>query len=384
MKRNKTATVVIAINISGASGRDCLAGIFRFLNEETDWNIRFFDDATRLDTASIAGADGVITEMSVPQPVLKELRRNRTPVVFTDYGDKDMPVGANTQRLKLDDEKIGDAAFRFFSGLGAFASFVFATDFVGKKWSDARERGFRLAAQQNRKDVFSIALASDGSDTRNERAVALKLAKLPKPIAVFSARDKLSVRLLGICKAAKIDVPGKASVLGVDNDELLCRGVTPTLSSILPNHDALGYFAARELSRMLNGGKPKDIITIRDSVREILKRDSTRFVQPAEHIIRNAKDFIFRHASENITPRDVVRHLDISRSLADLRFRELNGVSIRRQIAIARIGKIKQHLISSKNTLSEIAQECGFPNSPSLCRYFKRETGMSPSEWRNR
>ena len=165
--------------------------------------------------------------------------------------------------------------------------------------------------------------------------------------------------------------------------EILCFGVSPTLSSIKPNHEAIGYTAAKELRRLLNGGAMKDV-TIRNSVREILGRDSTRILQPAEHLVRNAKDFIDRHADENISPQDVVRHLGVSRPLADLRFRELNGLTIRQEIAAARIREIKRRLISSSNSLERIAVECGFTSLPALSRYFKRETGQTPSEWRRR
>ena len=125
-------------------------------------------------------------------------------------------------------------------------------------------------------------------------------------------------------------------------------------------------------------------MTIKNSVSEICGRASTRFLQPSEHLIRNAKEYIAKHASEDISPRDVVRHLGVSRPLADLRFRELNGRSIRQEIAAARIREIKKHLMSSRNSLESIAIRCGFTSLPALSRYFKRETGQSPSKWRLR
>ena len=135
------------------------------------------------------------------------------------------------------------------------------------------------------------------------------------------------------------------AVIGVDNDELFCNTAAVPLSSILPDHESLGHTAARELGRLLRGGSPKDV-TISNPVREIFERDSTNIVPPAEHLIRKAKAYIPSHASESITPKDVVRYLGVSRSLAGLRFRELNGSSIRKEIAVARIGMIKRRLTS--------------------------------------
>lgn len=378
-------TIIIATGIGGASGRDCLSGIFRFLNEGVDWRIHLLDNPQKLTAEAVALADGLITETSVPPSVMEEIEKRRMPVVFTNYDPDCSLDNANAEFLSLDDTHIGEEAFRFFARLGNFASFVFITDSAGSKWSDARERGFCRAAMQFRKKPLILDMGASGSNERDDHAIALKLKRLPKPIAVFAAWDVVSVRVLGICDSAKIDVPGKVAILGVDNDEILCCGVTPTLSSVQPNHESLGYTAGKELRRLLMGGRGGGrYVVLRNSVREILKRGSTRIVQPAEHLIQSAKDFIEQHASENITPKDVVQHIGVSRALADLRFRELNGKTIRQEIAAARIGEIKKRLMSSQNTISEIARSCGFSGAPALSRYFMRETGERPSVWRAR
>ena len=382
MRKNHPANVIIAINIGVASGRDCLTGIFRFLNGGANWHIQLFDTPSQLTVEAVADAQGIITETSIPDEVLKEIESRRLPVVFTDYSTNDCLANPNTECLQLDDRQIGAEAFRFFSSLGSFGSFAFITDSRGKKWSDNRERGFRDAAELGRKEVFSLGLTADHSRTRDERSVVLKLKRMAKPIAIFASWDRLAIHAINLCVTAGINVPGQAAILGVDNDEILCRGVSPNLSSILPNHEALGHTAARELHRLLNRGKPKGTVLIKNAVREIFNRESTRVIQPAEHIIRNAKAFILQHAAENITPRDVVRHLGVSRTLVDLRFRELNAVSLRQQIALARVGEIKRRLISTKDSLRQIARACGFTGSPALSRYFTRETGTTPSDWR--
>lgn len=83
-----------------------------------------------------------------------------------------------------------------------------------------------------------------------------------------------------------------------------------------------------------------------------------------------------------LTPSDVAAHLGISRSLADLRFRELSGRTIGETIAGVRIGAVKRRLMSSHETIATVARTCGFLGASSLVRYFKRETGQTPDEWR--
>ncbi|MBR6746098.1 MAG: substrate-binding domain-containing protein, partial [Muribaculaceae bacterium] len=46
--------------------------------------------------------------------------------------------------------------------------------------------------------------------------------------------DHSAVAALTICKKVGVKVPDQAVILGVDNDEILCLGTSPSLTSILP------------------------------------------------------------------------------------------------------------------------------------------------------
>lgn len=382
MRAKQAKHIIVAINIGGASGRDCLSGIFRFMNTGVRWRLKLINNPLEVLAGTSTQPDGIITEFH--QNVFEnDFPSNvKCPIVFTDYGNLKAPSLPRTEFLKLDDVEIGRQAFRYLSNLGAFGAWVFATDVMDTKWSRERESGFMTCARTNNQDVYKLTVPPTWSDNRESRALAIKLSRLAKPIAIFAVWDMLTLRIADLLADAKIPVPDKAVILGVDNDEIICRGSTPTLSSILPNHELLGFTAARELQRLMNGGAPHDL-TISHSVRDILTRDSTRIMQPAEHLIRDAKAYIAAHASENILTHDVVSHLGISRTLADRRFREFNGRSIGEEIAQARIGEIKRQILSSKNKLVQIAHSTGFSSSAALTRYFKRETGLTPTEWRN-
>lgn len=373
--------VVVSINIGGSSGRDCLSGIFRFMNTGVRWRLHLDNDRWDCFAGAPEWPDGIITEFGrkvvpggFPGPV-------GCPVVFTDYGNlpTTRPVGA--EFIKLDDVEIGRQAFRHLSGLGSFGSFVFATNAPSTKWSTGRERGFLSCAGESGREVHSLTILPKWHDRRDASAFTARLSRLPRPVAVFASWDVLALRMIDLLGEAGLSVPDHAVVLGVDNDEIICRGSVPALSSILPNHEMLGFTAAKELRRLMNGGKPRDL-TIADSVRDILSRDSTRIIQPGKHLIRAAKVYIDAHAREDIRPRDVVRHLGVSRTLADRRFREFNDLSIGQEIARARIEEIKRRVMSSNNTLVQIAHQAGFSSGAALTRYFKHETGLTPSGWR--
>lgn len=43
------------------------------------------------------------------------------------------------------------------------------------------------------------------------------------------------------CSKLEFSVPEQATVLGVDNDDLLCRVCAPSLSSVIPNAEVVGF-----------------------------------------------------------------------------------------------------------------------------------------------
>jgi len=59
--------------------------------------------------------------------------------------------------------------------------------------------------------------------------------------------------MLNTCSIAGLAVPEEAAVLGVDNNELLCRICSPRPSSVIPNAQSGGFRAAEMLTQLMNG-----------------------------------------------------------------------------------------------------------------------------------
>ena len=68
--------------------------------------------------------------------------------------------------------------------------------------------------------------------------------------------------------------------------------------------------------------------------------------------------------------------------MAEVRFRQIVGHSILDEIQAARLEKAKELLSNSTRTISAIANFCGFNAANALWKFFRQETGLSPSEWR--
>jgi len=375
--------VLVAISIAGASGRDCLSGILMQSNAGLNWRIHLVQDVAKI-TDDLAGADarpdGIITEYPADPAACRTLEGLGLPVVFTNFPEMANPRHPRASFIRLDDEAVGARAADYLSKLGGFGSWVFATDKPGAKHSVLRHRGFVTALSARRIPVRQVTVPLDRHLPCEVEAIKAFLRELPRPIALYAARDYAALTILDICKEIGLKVPTQIAILGTDNDEVLCSGSSPQLSSILPNHRELGRFAVRELQRLMNGGRGRNQV-LADSVMGIIPRDSTRPMIPAEHLIRSALAFIEQTAEKGITVQDVVRHLGVSRPLADLRFREIHGTSIGREIRKARLLAVQRRLTGTGESFSDIAAHCAFRDGAELARFFRRETGQTLSSW---
>ena len=79
---------------------------------------------------------------------------------------------------------------------------------------------------------------------------------------------------------------------------------------------------------------------------------------------------------------EVVAAFKCSRRMAEIRFRQIAGRSILDEIQAVRLDKAKELLKNSSLDISAIANFCGFKASNALWKFFRQETGVSPSEWR--
>ena len=115
---------------------------------------------------------------------------------------------------------------------------------------------------------------------------------------------------------------------------------------------------------------------------KIIQRESTAQLTPASHLILSALEFIQKNATRNIRVDDIVRHLKVSRRLADLRFREFQGESILETITRIRLEEVAKRLLTTQIPASTIAKTCGFEDVSYLGKLFRRKYGETLQRWR--
>ena len=103
-----------------------------------------------------------------------------------------------------------------------------------------------------------------------------------------------------------------------------------------------------------------------------------------QHLIKRVLKFISENAVKGIEPKDVAVHLGISRTLLDLRFREMETKTVGEFITERRLAILSAMLKKSKIPAVRLTKECGFGNINHAKAVFKKRFGMTMREWRRR
>lgn len=384
--------VLVAAWFMSEPSRRMLDGIRSFLRERgLEWDIEALallqTDTIRL-ALEVERPDGVIMGFEAPQ-IRESLSHTSMPTVFLRFYEQEPPVGRRRlSELRFDFGDAGNAAARHFLDQGGFRSFGFVEATQDPAWSQNRGQSFRAAVERagglfrrfsGAGGVFQAAIAH-----RSELAeLGEWLRALPRPAAVFAATDERAREVILACREAGLDVPRAVSVLGTNNDEFICRYIFPNLSSVELDHAALGYAAAEELQRLFAGHRPR-IRTFVFPVRQLVARASTAPTSPGGALVRRALDFIDARALDGIGAADVVREMGVSRSLLDLRFRELSGGTVLEAIQERRLREVLRLLSETNDPIETICNAVGVSDPSGLRRLFRRRLGCSMRQWRKK
>ena len=365
--------VAIQLRIGNATGRNILAGILKRIRDTDDCAIRIAGDADDFRRLS-ASATALIADTSSDAGTVQAAVADGKPVVLlNDWRLKEHH--ANLGHVRTDDGEIGFKAADYFMSIGRFRSFGYVPAYTDKEWSAKRGRAFALRLKCKGEGCQTF-------DAANENLGAW-LKALPKPTAVFCAWDAVAAEVASAAKESKIRIPSQMVLLGVDNDEVYCTSTSPQISSIEFDSENEGRMAIELLLKMMSARKDKSRIVCCGSVKRIVERESTRPPAPAACLIERATAFIAGNATRGIGPGDVAAHLGVSRTLLDLRFREMAAGTVGELILERRLSVLSTMLRRSGSSICNIIKECGFGSVNHAKAVFKKRFGMTMREWRS-
>jgi len=103
----------------------------------------------------------------------------------------------------------------------------------------------------------------------------------------------------------------------------------------------------------------------------------------SDDIINRVEAYIREHFRENINRDDVAAIAYITPNYLSKQFRSKKGMNLREYINQIRIDEAKRLLLTTNLSVSEVAGLSGYENISYFSTVFRKQTGMSPVDWRN-
>lgn len=388
MKTPKLTKIAIVVNLANASWRDFLRGFLEAIHEFQGLNLKILDPADFSPEKLQELEHDNFSALVVGDPREDTAAQlAMSPMQVELVGSLQSPLLERRQgflHIHHDDEDIGRFAADEFARLGEFNSWGFIPGDRNPQWTRLRLKGFRDRLSHHGVKLHTYSTRFPSGSPNDRLRLAKWLKELPKPAAIFTAFEDRALEMLNVCHSEKISVPGQVSVIVGDNDPLICDYAKPTLSSIAPDHVGEGRLAAIELSKLLRSGKPTTARTVLFTKKQLIERESSSFTPPAVTLVRAAKAYINENALRAITVAEVAAHVEASRSLLDMRFRQCESISVAAYIRDRRLFEVRKRLKAEHRSINSIARECSFENVNHLRNLFKRRYGISMREFKSR
>lgn len=297
------------------------------------------------------------------------------------------PMPTLVPRVTVDDDQIGRRAakhflvrgyrnFAFYSWENVAANQVCKYAFI-ETLEDAGIIGERIHI------IHQSSINEMGDWEAHREAILGQIKNLPRPLAVFTSQDDFGVTLVDVCTQSGILVPDEIAVLGAGNIDLLCECAVVPLSSIDTNLTDLGYAAAAQLGRLMNGDIDNHEPPVTVAIKAIINRRSTEALVVTHPAVAKALVLMRREFKNGLELEDVYEYSGVTKRGLEKAFkRHLNDspAAVLRRI---RLDFAKNCLSQTDAKIESIATDCGYSNSSNLSHAFSREIGMSPQEYRN-
>ena len=367
-----------------SSCRKKLAGVTS-VARKFGWNVQTVAPIRSEDAAlqmiDLWKPDGCIVSCGAKANVFPSSLLGKIPHVFIDRPQNVLARGDSC--IYHDSKATANAAARELLSLN-FKHYAYANWPVPLIWNTERRDAFTAVMRQHGQKVSYFESKLPVSSTKGlPQELSVWLASLPKPVGILAAADLLSAKIITAARIAKLSVPDDVAVIGIDNDEELCESSVPSLSSVEPDFFRSRVMAAEILDDLMGGRMRKPIRTTYPPLR-LVRRESTRRLPKCDKSVSDALELIRREACNGLAARDVFKLFPCSRRMAELRFRSATGRSILEEIRGVRLTKAKELLAGPPLKLEAVANFCGYKSAVAFSIFFKAETGVTPTVWKNR
>lgn len=385
--------IVCFFQSSGRHEGRRLEGVYAFARENA-WRVLVIDRTQQHSgirrILDFWNPVGCIIEGVADEALADPRQFGRMPVVFCDVapsicGNRTWERRTSTSFIKHDSFATTSLAVKEMKSLShgnlAYVGFMEPT-----YWSDERSAAFRseTAGWEGEVNFFLYDRRRPFKDALDfQLRLRQWLNVRPKPCSILAANDFMGEQVLAACFELGIDVPHQVSLIGIDNEEVRCEHLRPSLTSVEPDFRQAGYLAAKTLAEMVNG--VEDAVGYRTfGPARIVRRQSTAVTPIKSRAVSDALEMIRLEACRGIKAADVLAQMGGSRSSAERLFRKVTGCSVLEKLNERRLDEVKNLLACPEVKIASLADFCGYRSGSFLRRHFMKMTGMTMQEWRSR
>ncbi len=377
--------VLLLIDYSSEFSRRVLRGLIQYSKEHGPWIFyrlpsyykALYGKEGIVQWAKEWHADAIIARWDHEGTDL--LKTLNIPVILQNYKDR----SEYFSNLTGDYIGTGEMAAQFFVKR-RYTNFAFYGN-KGVVWSRERAEGFRKAVEKSGGNYYYFESENLSGEQWSSSHIQLDdwLLSLPKPVGLFACDDSFALQVSEICKINNIKIPEEISLLGVDNDELICNLSDPPISSIVLDVEKGGYEAGRLLNRLITAEKKEPFNIIINPIRFELRKSTEKYAISNDYISK-----VVNHIEDNFTAEinieTLTRFVPLSRRNLEVKFKQEMGTSIYQFILNCRIEFFAHLLLTTDKPLFDLALESGFNDCKNISRIFKKFKGLTPLEYRQK
>jgi LacI family transcriptional regulator len=227
-----------------------------------------------------------------------------------------------------------------------------------------------------------LYLEHTGDDSPRGLKGALKwLESLPKPVGVMALEIGAAPFLLRCCKELGLRVPQDVQIIGADDDDvsLACE---PHLTSVhLPGH-RIGETAMDAMLRHLRKKRPLPPALIPVGGGLLVARGSTGELADNTARVNQAVKLMQTHLHQDLSVARLAKMMGMGLTSFYKEFDQVMGVAPARHLRQLRLEAACRMLRETESTVTQIAKECGFNGLIAFVQFFRRQTGQTPTEYR--
>ncbi len=175
--------------------------------------------------------------------------------------------------------------------------------------------------------------------------------------------------------------PPQMAAAYVEEDQKVMLGRRPIPEQIWLVYDYLGaqrWFVSTKIPLF---GKDDEVVGLAGIMRPL---EEAKHLKESYEGLAPVVEYVLENFAEQISAEKLAEQIGLSVSQFNRRFKKLFGIAPMQFVLRARVNAARTLLSKEKASLGEIALECGFYDQGQFGRIFKRETGLTPGEYRKR